>query len=207
VGEQRFTCTVRIAETTEEFPGEQLSFSNKKDAKKYACKCAIEWLISNGFLSPGAGIIIQQTKAIATPKVTVIGGPRRPQSSIASPSPGLTDNTNSSTPPPNISNAARVADMCKTLGFSPPTYEIKPHPDALAMYSGYAHFGGDPRIQGQKGEFRNVRGRKNAKEKCAEGVLEYLEAIRRSRLEMLVRPIDGPEASEVADERWFDTTG
>lgn len=40
----RFSFTVEIAESPEQFGGAHPSFSNKKDAKRYAAKKAIDWL-------------------------------------------------------------------------------------------------------------------------------------------------------------------
>jgi hypothetical protein len=43
-----------------------------------------------------------------------------------------------------------------------------------AFYSGYAHFGADPRAGDKVGEFHDVYGRKKAKEECTKRVLQFL---------------------------------
>ncbi|KAM3070265.1 hypothetical protein ACMFMG_010101 [Clarireedia jacksonii] len=52
-----------------------------------------------------------------------------------------------------------------------------------SIYHGWADFGVDARIDGKVGEFRDVYGKKNAKEVCARMVLSFLRDIERLRLE------------------------
>ncbi|KAI1103774.1 hypothetical protein F4804DRAFT_216451 [Jackrogersella minutella] len=57
--EQKWFCRVRIDEHPDPFPGPhgglinrmQPAFGRKKDAKKYAAKCAVEWLRANGYMA------------------------------------------------------------------------------------------------------------------------------------------------------------
>jgi hypothetical protein len=50
----RFAFAVEFAESPQQFGGADLSFSNKKDAKQWAAKKALDWLTgSNGMASTG----------------------------------------------------------------------------------------------------------------------------------------------------------
>ena len=50
----RFAFTIEFAESPQQFGGADLSFSNKKDAKQWAAKKALDWLIgNNGIASTG----------------------------------------------------------------------------------------------------------------------------------------------------------
>jgi hypothetical protein len=51
------------------------------------------------------------------------------------------------------------------------------------FYHGYAHFGNDPRIEGQIGVVQDVYGQKKAKELIAEELVKFLKDIERQRLE------------------------
>ncbi|KAH8801139.1 hypothetical protein F5882DRAFT_167609 [Hyaloscypha sp. PMI_1271] len=46
----RFAYTIEIEESTQTFGGADLPFSNKQDAKQYAAKKAIDWLIANNHM-------------------------------------------------------------------------------------------------------------------------------------------------------------
>jgi hypothetical protein len=157
-GTPRFITTVAISETSQQFGGNAISFSNKKDAKRYAAKKAIDWLIENQYM-PSDG-------SVKFPKV--------PQVSAAS---------STSRETKSKSFAAQVPELCIKLGFTIPTYKSgQPIPPA-PYYDMYADFGGDPRIEGKVGEVFNIYGQKNAKEKCAEKVLSFLRHIEKQRKE------------------------
>jgi len=64
-----------------------------------------------------------------------------------------------------------------------PKYEIEKVSEGAPIYNGYAHFQGDPRIEGKIGEVKDVFGQKNAKEKIAEEVFAFLKDIERQRME------------------------
>lgn len=152
----RFTCTAVIGESVEHFGSTTIGFIKKKDAKQYAAKKAVEWLIENRYM-PADG-------SVSFPKQVPT-------------SPTLSNST-------SLKNtfAQQVPILCVKLGFSPPTYVLEPREGATAMYNGYAHFAGDPRVYGRVGEFHNVFGKKNAKEVCAEGVLAFLRGVERDRM-------------------------
>ena len=61
------------------------------------------------------------------------------------------------------------------------------------LYSGYAHFNGDPRIEGKIGEVNDIFGQKNAKEMIAETLHAFLKDIERQRMASMENN-DFPEA-------------
>jgi hypothetical protein len=76
-----------------------------------------------------------------------------------------------------------VPELAGRLGFDPPQYELsKVIPDG-PLWNGYAHFGGDPRIDGPIGEVKSVYGMKNAKEAIATEVVKFLKSIEKHRKE------------------------
>ena len=62
-----------------------------------------------------------------------------------------------------------------------PKYEITRVSEQAPLYSGYAHFNGDPRIEGKVGEVKDIFGQKNAKEMIAETLYAFLKDIERQR--------------------------
>ncbi|RDL40611.1 uncharacterized protein BP5553_00590 [Venustampulla echinocandica] len=158
----RFTCTVTIRETPLTFGGSSVSFGNKKTAKHYASKRAIDWLIGNGFM-PADG-------SVKFPKV--------PQ---AEPAKSKATGTASEDKPKTF--ASQVPDLCTRLGFDMPRYELTKAQESVSLWDGYAYFSGDPRITGKVGQVNNVFGQKKAKEMIAEELLSFLKDIERQRLE------------------------
>ena len=151
----RFACTVTINETSHFFGGNTVTFLKKKDAKQHAAKKTIDWLIENGYM-PADG-------SVKFPKPAPLVNPPKARGAVTF--------------------AGQVPELCTRLGFSIPTYEIVKVSEEASFYSGYAHFNGDPRIDGKVGEFRNVYGKKQAKERCAEEVLLFLKDIERQTIE------------------------
>jgi hypothetical protein len=94
------------------------------------------------------------------------------------------------------SYASRIPDLCMSLGFPAPVYVMEGHKDFPSMYSGYAHFGGDPRVSGKIGEFFNVYGKKKAKEQCAAEVVSFMESVRAQRIELDERAKAAEEDNE-----------
>lgn len=54
--------------------------------------------------------------------------------------------------------------------------------EGIPIYHGYADFGSDPWIVGKVGEFRDIYGKKKAKEVCAKIVWLFLKDIERQRV-------------------------
>ncbi|RDW83412.1 hypothetical protein BP5796_04903 [Coleophoma crateriformis] len=149
---KRFRCTVMIGESIQPF-GSSVTFSNKKDAKRYAAKRAVDWLIGNGFMPKDGSV------KFGKPKVSSIGP----------------------VVPSGPSAAAQVPELCHKLGLINPTYKIEKQGNTGNVYSGYATFDGVAWIEGKIGEFANVLGRKQAKEACAQRILVFLKGIQRQK--------------------------
>jgi hypothetical protein len=159
-----------IHESLQHF-GKVISFSNKKDAKQYAAKKAVDWLVGNGFM-PVVGVKFPKTPP--PPIVKAIGPVQSTTPSPAGPP----------TQASFITYAGQIPELCLRLGFNTPTYEITKLSNNASLWNGYAHFSGDPRIQGKVGEVKNVFGKGNAKEQIAKEVFSFLKAIERQRIEM-----------------------
>ncbi|KAI9797208.1 MAG: hypothetical protein M1833_005617 [Piccolia ochrophora] len=83
----------------------------------------------------------------------------------------------------------RVHVLAQSLNLPPPSYQIAPqHASSRSIYTGAAYF---PRVPGEPkpwtggpvGEVRAVFGARNAKERCAEKVLEFLKGVSQERSE------------------------
>jgi hypothetical protein len=170
----RFICTVAISETLEEFGNsptvgdlKAITFSNKKNAKKFAAKKAVDWLIANERM-PNNG-------DVKFPKVPTLPPVAKTKSRAPLSSQDSEDNQD------NV--AAQVPQLCYQLGFNVPRYNLTQAAPNSPLYDIYADFGDDPLIEGKVGEIQNVFGKKNAKEQCARRVFSFLKDIQRQRLE------------------------
>ncbi|TVY85560.1 hypothetical protein LSUE1_G000061 [Lachnellula suecica] len=175
-GNPRFSVAVAIKESSQWFGGESVLFRGKKDAKKYAAKQAIDWLIANNHM-PGDGTV--KFRKLQQPQL-----PSKPTTSASPASFTSTSVSESSEPAKDKTEslASQVNPLCHRLGFNTPQYwwnpDVKP-----PFYSGYAHFGNDPRIEGKIGVIKNVYGSKTAKEEIAKELVSFLKDIERQRLE------------------------
>ncbi|KAG9244872.1 hypothetical protein BJ878DRAFT_459455 [Calycina marina] len=163
----RFRCTVTIHEAPHMPFGQgdvSLSFTKKKEAKQYASKKAIDWLMQSGFMPPDG--TVRWPKSTPLPGAKIIG-PKIPTAS-----PVVTGKT---------SFAAKVPPFAHKLGFSPPTYDISRVSEEAPIYNGFAHWPNDARIEGKVGEVINIYGQKSAKEAIAKLVLEFLADIENQR--------------------------
>ncbi|KAF5873932.1 uncharacterized protein Bfra_005399 [Botrytis fragariae] len=156
VSEQRFRFSVTIKQKSEPITT-LASFSNKKDAKKFISKLAVDWLISQN-LMPSTGAV------------------KFPKTPIATPVPDARERSTSPTPYPSL-----VPGLCIALGYNPPAYRLKLMSEGTAFWEIYADFGSDPRVDGPVGKLTNIYGKQKAKEACAKEVFKFLKAIERSR--------------------------
>jgi len=168
VGTSRFRCTVTIHEAPHIQFGQDntLSFAKKKDAKQFASKKAIDWLIASGFMPPDGSV--RWPKPTPLPPSKVIG-PKIPSAAQSTVAKGKNTFT------------AQIPPLAHKLGFSPPTYEITRASEEAPFYNGHAHWPNDPRISGKVGAVTNVYGQKNAKEMIAQEVFAFLKDIERQR--------------------------
>ncbi|KAE9368600.1 hypothetical protein N431DRAFT_494026 [Stipitochalara longipes BDJ] len=167
----RFAYTIEIAESPQQFGGAAQTFSNKKDAKQYAAKKAIDWLIVNNHMPTDGSVRFPKPP----PPVQVVQPQERKSLSLLDPGASLEG---------SIKYATLVPTLCGKLGFGPPRYEIEKAGNT-AFWNGYAFFPGNPIIDGKVGEVFNVFGQKNAKEEIAEVVYRFLKDIERQREEQL----------------------
>jgi hypothetical protein len=170
----RFAYEIEIGETSQLFGRTTLSFSNKKDAKQYAAKKAIDWLIANNHMpSDGSARFQKPPPPVPMPQ------PKKRKSDSPS-APGTSSGEGV------IKYASLIPPLCGKLGFGPPQYEIaRTKDDDLPFFNTYALFPGNPIIEGKVGEVFNVYGQKNAKEECAAIVYSFLKDIERQRGEQL----------------------
>lgn len=161
------------------------SFARKKDAKRYAAKCVVDWLRKQG-------------KDIKVPKLISNGG-QQPASELALPAEnkptsaqlptpaGLPTTTTTTTttkeanaPADNsddeVSAVDRVKELCVHLGMQNPSYKIvESEPGSSIFYNGYADFGVDHISFGtERFEVKNCFTKKGAKEQIAEQALRWL---------------------------------
>jgi hypothetical protein len=182
----RFNCMVILAETSQRF-GDAVSFTRKKDAKQYASKKAIDWLIGNN-LMPEVGVKFPKAKPVVTQPAPVTKLPKVTSPEVLStPVASVKEAVAQSPQPPvptakSTSFAAQIPELCMRLGFTTPKYEITKVSEDAPLYSGYAHFNGDPRIEGKIGEVDGIFGQKNTKEMIAETLYSFLKDIERQRM-------------------------
>jgi hypothetical protein len=169
-------------------------FSKKKDARQYASKLAIEWLINNNHMPAAGGVSFK-----LQPMAKVPGAATSPSS--------LNNDSRKS-------SSQQVAELAVKLGIQPPSYVINPHEQFSTIYRGYAHFNGNARFDEKVGEFSNVYGKKQAKETCAGKVLSYLEGIAAQRAKTVENlrkersaPLEGNEKGESVEEMEAEVKG
>lgn len=176
-----FICSVRILERTEPFVDERMVFSKKKAAKRHACKLALRWLADRGHIDRGIFETYDSTPVFVHSGPTLVGTNSAgttvslvnpdPTESLSSPS--RFDTTHSESP------GQRYTILCNQMGLNLPRYVMTSTPQAPTLWSGWAEFPGEPRIDGKVAEFQNIFGKKNAKEHCQLGVLRFLEDLQR----------------------------
>ncbi|KAI1821348.1 hypothetical protein F4861DRAFT_519291 [Xylaria intraflava] len=182
-GPLRWMCQVTLAEDPRpSFPDEtRPSFARKKDAKKYAAKCAIEWLQAKGYM-PKNGVKFPK----GTTNVLMVRPPLPPPNNNQQNMPPNT-NTNSSftssdeNQPPATQ---KVSQLCVSLGIRPPTYKLE-SPNNDNIYTGRVDFGDDngilPFDVTRLCVVGNVQGQKLAREMLAEDLLSHLVAEKAKR--------------------------
>lgn len=168
IGTSRFKCIATIHEAPHIQFGQDitLSFAKKKEAKQWASKKAIDWLIASGFMPPDGSV--RWPKPTPLPPSKIIG-PKIPAAAQATVAKGKNTFT------------AQIPPLAHRLGFSPPTYVVDRISDEGAFYNGHAHWPNDHRLSGKVGLVSNVFGQKNAKELIAQEVFAFLTDIEKQR--------------------------
>ncbi|KAK5664033.1 hypothetical protein OQA88_247 [Cercophora sp. LCS_1] len=213
-------CTIKITDSPNalEFPREgdgfvavdakgtlgRPPFARKKDAKRYAAKCAVEWLLKLG-------------KDVKFPKQTSKGGHQQPQSGGASAEnktvPANTAIVKQESPEPKpaiardadnsdeeVSAVDKVGELCNYLGFQRPAYKImvaEPGSDT-PFYHGFADFGIDRHSFGEEiFEVKKCFSKKGAKEQIAEKVLRFLLEEKTKRQQQIAKLLAGMDAENI----------
>jgi hypothetical protein len=191
--------------------GSQPSFARKKDAKKYAAKCAVEWLRAKGFMPQEGGVrfpkatIAQpppspsQTRQLgasgSSPPVRNGRGGGREGGRQAAPfgqttHPSTTSTTTSITPTSPFDDTEpaatrQVSQLCDSLGLSPPAYRLQAVESGGQFWSGHADFGVHsvtlPFDAARLVRVKNVFGKRTAREMIAEDLLTHLREEKRTR--------------------------
>ncbi|KAI1128519.1 hypothetical protein F5Y10DRAFT_173660 [Nemania abortiva] len=167
-GPIRWKCQVTIGEAPgAAFPhgdANQPSFARKRDAKKYAAKCAIDWLRAKSFMPQDGvrfpkGVMtahhhmqrqrqqqqaaqskLQQLNAVGTGILGARGGqgqaPATPSQTKPSPSPAV-PNSPFDASQPSLTN--QVQELCRELNYPVPIYRIQAMADGF--FNGWPDFG------------------------------------------------------------------
>ncbi|KAI1417586.1 hypothetical protein F5Y13DRAFT_151356 [Hypoxylon sp. FL1857] len=207
-GEQKWHCRVRIDEHPVLFPGpdgglfpdgSQPYFARKKDAKKYAAKCAVQWLRAQGYMPRGdnnSGEPAQVQEQEAASQQQPVTGKRKhsPSSPQHSEPPTFKPEPNAGQPFPGspvpkgmaspfnsdeVSARYEVLRLCSRLGFSGfPKYRITENSEQRGFYSGYADLDLlSSKLPAGVGRVENVLGQKPAEERIAEELLVHLREL------------------------------
>lgn len=156
-------------------------FARKKDAKKYAAKCCVEWLMAAGHIRPhGDGFLFLKSKATRQP----LPNPSSASTSNRLPPPASSARVTQPGPArpregvPDDDDAnplsRRVHDMCHNMGMVAPRYVLVPT-DEGGCFNGWPDFGVDSAaVPDEVGRVANVYGEKEARHRICEEVLCWL---------------------------------
>ncbi|KAH6850261.1 hypothetical protein B0I37DRAFT_371183, partial [Chaetomium sp. MPI-CAGE-AT-0009] len=147
------------------------SFGRKKDAKQYAARCCIEWLMKGGYM-PSDGTSVEFPKPPRTEMPPP--RPRHPpiQDHTLRPPPTTTTTNNTSDPTVTTSDDPSTPTPSTTTATAAGTTPSNPQ-----FFDGWADFGADAiKVPEGLGRVSNVYGRRNARERVAEEVLVWLVA-------------------------------
>lgn len=149
-------------------------FARKKDAKRYAAKCAVEWLRANGYMRQGKSNGVAPPQVKNRPVTPRSSSPDRKKPKLSAPSP-----EQSKGPAPKSEAIQEAQQLCARLG-SPdkPRYVIAESLEHTGFFSGYPDMGIlAPALPIGVGHVKEVLGKRQAKEKIAEELLVHLRRI------------------------------
>lgn len=180
----RFACLVHL-DGIDASPFGSLSslYSTKKAAQQAAASKAVQYFKDQG---------------IWPETVSSVGGIRKRKATIQPSLPPSSSSPTSSTPLPpaaDSSFASRVTTLSTRLSLGPPSYAFTPNPSAPEFLSAACFFNqtGLSHLRGPLGEIDRAFGKKQAKEACAQRVLDILldeEKARIERAKRMVREIE-----------------
>ncbi|KAI5198132.1 hypothetical protein E4T39_06904 [Aureobasidium subglaciale] len=178
LGPQRFGATCSILGQTHH--DQNAAFSSKKHAKTAAARDAVLALRDEGILPRPA---LQNFSVNAAPQVS----PAVPASGAPLPKPIVPVVT--STPEvsisPSPSASSLVPILCSALNIAAPTYKlVQTSPLTPDFWDGEARFDNpiEPRLRGAVGKVERIYGKRMAKDKVVQQVLEVLEGIKQQRM-------------------------
>ncbi|KAI4721479.1 hypothetical protein E4T48_02362 [Aureobasidium sp. EXF-10727] len=174
LGPQRFGATCTILNQTHH--DQNAAFSSKKIAKTSAARAAVLALREEGVLTKHSAQARSQVapavpafgSPLPTPVVPVIASTPKVQQSPSQPSP-----------------SSLVPTLCAELNIAPPTYKlVQTSPLTPDFWDGEARFDHavEPCLRGAVGRVDRVYGKKNAKDKVVQNVLEILEGVKQQRM-------------------------
>ncbi|KAI3336391.1 hypothetical protein HD806DRAFT_4004 [Xylariaceae sp. AK1471] len=177
--------------------GSQPTFARKKDAKKYAAKCAVEWLRAKGLMPHDGGVRFPKattTTTTTTQQPQFQPQTQQPRASSSSSFLGQEEQTTyastnavPSSPFDDTQPSAthQVSQLCDSLGLPAPTYRLEPMSAGGEFWRGRADFGVYsatlPFDVSRLVRVESVLGKRAAKENIAEDLLKYLREEKRTR--------------------------
>ncbi|CAD0087898.1 unnamed protein product [Aureobasidium vineae] len=174
LGPQRFGATCTILSQTHH--DQNAAFSSKKIAKTSAARAAVLALREEGVLIKH----FAHARSMVAPAVPAFGTPLPPPTV---PVVASTPKVQPTPSPPSASSL--VPTLCAELNIAPPTYKLVQTstltPD---FWDGEARFDHavEPCLCGAVGRVERVYGKKNAKDKVVQQVLEVLEEVKQQRM-------------------------
>lgn len=162
------------------------SYTRKKDARKYAAKCCVEWLVANNHLLPApAGSKEGGGYGFIVPKLSK---KRKVDSDQESIDKQLEEEG-------GLSPMQRVIELCNRLGMSIPRYEmLQIGGEGGGLWSGYMDWGRDQLdVPDKLGKVDKVFGKRACKEAMAEEALVFLRGLERKREGELARLMEMEE--------------
>lgn len=167
------------------------AFAKKKDAKQYAAKYAIDWLIQQSLMPSNLRDVtflkqVPSARALHDLQGQPEKRPSEGTNGVLSPPPKRqTQGTNGAVDVDDNSLSAtqRVHDLCQSMGLKPPRYELTlADPRVNYVFDGYPDFGDDAdSFPEDLGRITGVAGRDNAKQEIAEKVLPCLRDMHQNR--------------------------
>ncbi|KAL1871349.1 hypothetical protein Daus18300_004715 [Diaporthe australafricana] len=205
-GSLQWTITIELSEALaheppiEKFPAAGFGadaagcppFVRKKDAKQYAAKCAIEWLISQSLmpsnlqdvtfpkshLPPPRPLPVLQSQPAKRPNEDTNGGHTPPPKRMTKGTTGVVAVDDDSLPA-----TQRVQALCHSMGLKAPSYNLtNSDPRVNYIFDGRPDFGDDSdNFPEDLGHVTHVLGKDSAKQEIAEILLKHLMKMHQER--------------------------